>query len=167
MSVIAEQKNNSPERQDGDEFSRRQFFVKLGVGSLVVTGAGTALFAYQYLSPSVLYEPPPVVDAGKPEQYPPDSMTLDTAKGIYLVRVAEGFYALSAVCPHLGCLTVWKPELGIIACPCHGSKFHRDGSKIEGPAPKPLPWLRMWINDEGNLMVDRSTVLSKRQYIRV
>ncbi len=151
-----------------DDLSRRQFFVKLGVGSLVVAGAGTALFAYEYLSPNVLYEPSPVVDAGKPDQYPPDSVTLDPATGIYLVRGAEGFYALSAVCTHLGCLTAWKPELGIIACPCHGSKFHRDGTKIEGPAPKPLPWLRVWISDEGNLMVDRSTVIPpKQQYIKV
>ena len=43
----------------------------------------------------------------------------------------QGIYTLSAVCTHLGCLTAWKPELGIIACPCHGSKFHIDGVKIE------------------------------------
>ena len=159
---------NSPTSEEAGDFSRRQFFVKLGVGSLVVAGAGTALFAYEYLSPNVLYEPSPVVDAGKPDQYPPDSVTLDPATGIYVVRGAEGFYALSAVCTHLGCLTAWKPELGIIACPCHGSKFRRDGTKIEGPAPRPLPWLRVWISDEGNLMVDRSTVIpEKQQYIKV
>ena len=84
-----------------------------------------------------------------------------------MVRAAEGFYALSAVCTHLGCLTAWKPELGIIACPCHGSKFSRDGVKVAGPAPKPLPWLRMWLNDDGDLMVDRSTTLANRQFGRV
>ena len=152
---------------DTPEMSRRQFFIKLGVGSLVVAGAGTALFAYQYLSPNVLYEPSPVVDAGKPDQYPAESVTLDPATGIYVVRAAEGFYALSAVCTHLGCLTAFKPEQGIIACPCHGSKFRRDGTKIEGPAPKPLPWLRVWLSDEGDLMVDRSTVVPERQYVRV
>ncbi len=152
---------------DTPEMSRRQFFVKLGVGSLVVAGAGTALFAYQYLSPNVLYEPSPVVNAGRPDHYPPDSVTLDPATGIYVVRAAQGFFALSAVCTHLGCLTAYKPELGIIACPCHGSKFNRDGTKIEGPAPKPLPWLRVWISDEGDLMVDRSTTMTERQYVRV
>jgi cytochrome b6-f complex iron-sulfur subunit len=152
---------------DPDDLSRRQFFVRLGVGSLAVAGAGTALFAYEYLSPNVLYEPSPVVNAGKPDQYPPESVTLDPANAIYLVRATQGFYALSAVCTHLGCLTAYKPELGIIACPCHGSKFRRDGTKIEGPAPKPLPWLRVWVSDEGDLMVDRSSQVAERQYVRV
>ena len=162
-----EDKLKTSTAREEEEISRRQFFVKLGVGSLVVAGAGTALFAYQYLSPNVLYEPSPVVNAGKPDQFPPDSVTLDPATGIYVVRAAEGFYALSAVCTHLGCLTAYKPELGIIACPCHGSKFHKNGVKIEGPAPKPLPWLRVWLSDEGELMVDRSAPISAGQYVRV
>jgi cytochrome b6-f complex iron-sulfur subunit len=147
--------------------NRREFFIKVGLGSMAVAASGTALFAYEFLSPNVLYEPSPIVNAGKPEQYAPDSVTLDPATGIYLVRAPEGFYALSAVCTHLGCLTAWKPELGIIACPCHGSKFKRDGTKIEGPAPRPLPWLRTWLSDDGDLMVDRSTVVSERQVVRV
>lgn len=146
---------------------RRQFFVKLGLGSLAVAGVGTAIFAYQFLSPNVLYEPSPVVDAGKPEQYPPDSVTLDPQFGIFVVHEPEGFYALSAICTHLGCMTAWKPELGIIACPCHGSKFTREGAKIAGPAPHPLPWLRTWLSEGGNLMVDRSTMVSERQFVRV
>jgi cytochrome b6-f complex iron-sulfur subunit len=150
-----------------DAVNRREFFIKVGLGSMAVAAAGTALFAYEFLSPNVLYEPSPIVNAGKPEQYAPDSVTLDPATGVYLVRAPEGFYALSAVCTHLGCLTAWKPELGIIACPCHGSKFKRDGTKIEGPAPRPLPWLRTWLSDDGELMVDRSTVVTERQVVRV
>ena len=88
---------------------------------------------------------------GKPDHYAPDSVTLDPQTAIYVVRTAEGFFALSAICTHLGCLTAYKPDLGIIACPCHGSKFNKDGVKIEGPAPRPLPWLRMWLSDDGNL----------------
>ncbi len=151
----------------GGGMDRREFFLKLGVGSVVVAGVGTALFAYQYLSPNVLYEPSPVVNVGKPDRYPPESVTLDPANGIYVVRSAAGFYAMNAICTHLGCLTAWKPELGIIACPCHGSKFRRDGTKIEGPAPKPLPWLRVWLSEEGDLMVDRSSTVRPEQYVRV
>ena len=84
-----------------------------------------------------------------------------------VVRAAEGFYAIQAVCTHLGCLTAWNTELGIIACPCHGSKFNREGVKIAGPAPRPLPWLRMWLSDDGDLMVDRSTLLARKEYVRV
>jgi len=156
-----------PEEKSASELGRRQFFVKVGMTSIMVAAAGTGIFAYQFLSPNVLYEPSPIVNAGKPDRYPPDSVTLDPETAIYVVRGPEGYYALSAICTHLGCLTAFKSELGIIACPCHGSKFNRDGVKVAGPAPKPLPWLRMWLNDDGELMVDRSSPVSSKQLVRV
>ncbi len=149
------------------EIDRRAFFAKIGLGSLGIAAVGTAGFAYQFLSPNVLYEPSPIINVGKPENFAVDSVTLDANAGIYLVRAAEGFFALNAICTHLGCLTAWNQELGIIACPCHGSKFKRDGEKIEGPAPKPLPWLKTWVSDEGDLMVDRSTDIHPMQYLRI
>jgi cytochrome b6-f complex iron-sulfur subunit len=149
------------------DLNRRQFFVKLGLGSLGIAAAGTTVFAYQFLSPNVLYEPSPIINAGKPESFPMDSVTLDVNSGIYIIHSKEGFFSLSAVCTHLGCLTAWKPDLGIIACPCHGSKFKPEGDKIEGPAPKPLPWKRMWITEDGDLMVDRSTDIRPLQFVRV
>ena len=146
---------------------RRDFFVKMGLGSLGLAAAGTAAFAYQFLSPNVLYEPSPVVNMGKPESYPLDSVTLDVDARIFVIHSQEGFFALNAVCTHLGCLTAWKPEIQTIACPCHGSKFTREGVKKEGPAPKPLPWLRMWVSDEGELMVDRGNEIRAMQFVRV
>jgi len=150
-----------------DDLNRRQFFVKLGLGSLSIAAAGTTVFAYQFLSPNVLFEPSPVINAGKPESYPLDSVTLDVNSGIYIIHGQEGFFSLSAVCTHLGCVTAWKPELGMVVCPCHGSKFRQNGEKIEGPAPKPLPWKHMWISDDGDLMVDRSTDVRPMQFVRV
>jgi cytochrome b6-f complex iron-sulfur subunit len=163
---MPEEKKELMNEPDGD-LSRRQFFAKLGLGSLSIAAAGTAVFAYQFLSPNVLYEPSPIINAGKPEAYPLESVTLDVNSGIYIVHAKEGFFSLSAVCTHLGCMTAWKPELGMIACPCHGSKFHQTGEKIEGPAPKPLPWKRMWVSDDGDLMVDRSTDVRPMQFVRV
>ncbi len=163
---MAEEKYE-PNPEASKELNRRDFFLKLGLGSLSIAAAGTTVFAYQFLSPNVLFEPSPIVNAGRPDSYPMDSVTLDVNSGIYLIHTKEGFFALGAVCTHLGCLTAWKPELGIIACPCHGSKFKREGEKIEGPAPKPLPWLRTWVSDEGDLMVDRSATISPMQFVRV
>jgi hypothetical protein len=37
---------------------------------------------------------------------------------------------------------------------------------VDGPAPKPLPWLKVWLSDEGDLLVDRSTVIPPNQYVR-
>jgi cytochrome b6-f complex iron-sulfur subunit len=159
--------NQKPAEQNADEVGRRQFFVKMGMTSILVAAAGTGVFAYQFLSPNVLYEPSPIVNAGKPDRYPLGSVTLDPETAIYVVHDQDGYFALSATCTHLGCLTAYKPELGIIACPCHGSKFNREGVKIAGPAPKPLPRLRMWLNDDGELMVDRSSPISSKQMVRV
>ena len=47
------------------DVNRRQFFMRLGLGSLSIAAVGTAAFAYQYLEPNVLFEPSPVVNAGK------------------------------------------------------------------------------------------------------
>ncbi len=146
--------------------SRRDVFVKLGVGSIGAAFAGAAAFGYEFLSPNVLYEPSPIVDLGKPDQYPPGSVTQEAEAELYIVHGPEGIYAMSAVCTHLGCLTAWNPDLGIVACPCHGSKFTRDGTKIEGPAPRPLIWLRAYIDDEGNLLVDRSASLERKEFVR-
>lgn len=145
----------------------RRNFIKAGVGSLVLAGSGAAIFGYEFLSPNVLYEPSPVVNAGKVDRYPKGSVTVDQQASIYIVHGVEGIYAMSSVCTHLGCLTVWNPDRQIIACPCHGSKFEPDGSKIEGPAPKPLPWLKTTISDEGDLLVDRSATLAHKEYVRV
>ena len=158
---------NQVPQSESTDLDRRAFFVKLGLGSLSVAAAGTAVFSYQFLSPNVLFEPSPIINAGKPEGYPLDSVTLDVNSGIYLIHSNEGFFSIGAVCTHLGCLTAWKPELGIIACPCHGSKFRRNGEKIEGPAPRPLPWYRVWLSEEGDLMVDRSTTIRAMQFLRV
>ena len=101
-------------------------------------------------------------------------MTLDVDARIFVIHGKEGFFALNAVCTHLGCLTAWKPDLGIIACPCHGSKFavfqpadKKPGDKIEGPAPKPLPWLKMSLSDEGELIVDRAEEIRPQTFVRV
>ena len=59
------------------ELSRRAFFTSLGLGSLGVAAAGTLTFYYQYLSPNVLFEASPIVDEGKADNYPLDSVTLD------------------------------------------------------------------------------------------
>jgi nitrite reductase/ring-hydroxylating ferredoxin subunit len=145
----------------------RRSFIKLGVASLAGAGLGTAVFGFEFLSPNVLYEASPVVNVGKPEWYAPGSVTLHPDTGVYVMHGVQGFYALGAVCTHLGCLTVWNPERKIIVCPCHGSKFSVDGKKIEGPAPHPLPWLKVWLSEDGDLMVDRSTTLAAQQFVRV
>ena len=48
------------------------------------------------------------------------------------------FRAFTAICTHQGCI-VSSVSNGTINCPCHGSKYSiKDGSVVQGPAPRPL-----------------------------
>ncbi len=82
-------------------------------------------------------------------------------------NVLFGFHAVSAVCTHLGCITQWKPEAEQIACPCHGSKFRADGTKIEGPAPLSLPHFSITLTADGELRVDKLETAKPTQALRV
>ena len=50
---------------------------------------------------------------------------------------AGRFEGLSAVCTHTGCI-VDQVAAGLIECPCHGSRYHLDGTVAQGPAPRAL-----------------------------
>jgi len=58
---------------------------------------------------------------------------------IVLTQPTAGNYkAFTAICTHMGC-TVSAVENGLIACPCHGSRYHiADGTVANGPATQPL-----------------------------
>ncbi|MFC6719511.1 FAD-dependent oxidoreductase [Natrialbaceae archaeon GCM10025810] len=52
-----------------------------------------------------------------------------------LYRDEEGtVHAVSATCPHMGCLVRWNDAERTWDCPCHGSRFTHDGDVLSGPA---------------------------------
>ena len=53
------------------------------------------IVTYQYLSPNVLFEPPTTFRAGSPDLYPLNSVTFLQEQQVYIVRTAQGFYAVS------------------------------------------------------------------------
>jgi cytochrome b6-f complex iron-sulfur subunit len=157
--------------QTGNEITRRDFLNEITLGALGIAGLGSAAVTYQYFSPNVLFEPSTTFRAGNPDLYPESSVTFLQDQQVYIVRMPAGFYAVSAVCTHLGCVTQWKPEAddgkGQIQCPCHGSKFKREGTKIEGPAPQPLPHFSISLTPDGQLLVDKLLIVKSDQALKV
>ncbi|HZV11599.1 MAG TPA: Rieske 2Fe-2S domain-containing protein [Candidatus Kapabacteria bacterium] len=153
-------KQEKHEEHDPQKFSRRYFLEIIGAGSIGVAAVGSLALTTAYLSPNVVKEPPTKFKVGSPENYPPGSVTFVQDKKLFIVHTKEGaFYTLSATCTHLGCIVNWKAEEGIVACPCHGSKFDRQGNVVHGPAPKPLPHFSITLDDQGLLVVDKSVVV--------
>jgi Rieske Fe-S protein len=57
---------------------------------------------------------------------------------IVVTQPAAGqFRGFSTECTHAGCQVNAVVD-GLIDCPCHGSRFHLDGSVANGPAARPL-----------------------------
>jgi len=148
--------------------TRRYFLEIIGTGALGITAIGGVVLTAQFLSPNVLLEPPTKYKAGSVDNFPLESVTLNKEQKVYIVRAKEGyFFAVSAVCTHLGCITNWKSEHGIIACPCHGSKFSKEGKVIEGPAPRPLPRFSMTLDEQGQIIVDKSQIVSDEVILKI
>ncbi len=70
----------------------------------------------------------------------------------WLVNTEQGPRALYMVCTHLGCLYKWVEANRRFECPCHGSKFTREGEYIEGPAPRSLDQFVVEIQEGGTVV---------------
>jgi Rieske Fe-S protein len=135
---------------------RRRFLTLVAQGSL----GAAAVVAIGQVIRFLAFEPPSststVIPVGQPGNYPRNSLFYVAEARVYVGRDAQGFYAMDAVCTHLGCLIEPKEEGGFV-CPCHDSHFDALGQVETGPATQPLPYLHLWLDEEeGQLFVDRS-----------
>lgn len=141
------------------KLSRREFLRWLGWGSLAVPAVTSGIVSLRFLFPNIDYGLPSIVKIGRPENFPPGSQKLLTNYKLVINSTGKGMFAMSAICTHLGC-TVGGVEWGY-QCPCHGSKFDRDGLVIRGPAVKPLPWFKIAEGPDGMLVVDLKQTVSR------
>jgi Rieske Fe-S protein len=59
---------------------------------------------------------------------------------LILARDVRGVYCLSARCTHTGCIVPANDAMGFTSCPCHFSRFDRDGRVQPGSrAVRDLP----------------------------
>jgi cytochrome b6-f complex iron-sulfur subunit len=114
--------------------------------------------ALRFMFPRVLFEPPTKFKAGYPQDYVVGEVSekFKDEKRVWIVRDKDGFYALIAICTHLGCTPRWLPSDSKFKCPCHGSGFYQSGINFEGPAPRPLERAYISLADDGQIEIDRS-----------
>jgi len=134
--------------------TRRGFCQAAGLSACAVASLGAAVVTTEFLRPRVLFEPATTFTVGLPDSIELGAVLDFVEHRAFVMRLADGFRALSSVCTHLGCITRFQPDAKQIACPCHGSRFALDGEVLAGPAPRPLHWLEMFLSDKGLVMVD-------------
>lgn len=77
----------------------------------------------------------------------------------------NGFVAFNSVCTHLQC-PIELPEDDASICPCHGAIFSVvDGTVLGGPAPRPLPAIRLEI-DQSSGDIYATEIIGKIGYGR-
>lgn len=156
-----------PPKPPQDQVSRRDFFNEAAFLALGTAGVGALIVTYRYLSPNVLFEPPSSFKAGHPDQFPVNSVTYFADQEVYVVRTAQGFFAMSAICTHLGCITAWNPADNLVECPCHGSRFRRNGVVVHGPATRTLPHFAIRLEPDGELLVNKLEIVKTNQFLSV
>lgn len=147
--------------------SRRSFTRNAALGAtLIITAEITAGTIY-LLWPnktgafggdiSIAENSVPEVD-GDPFRYPEGKF--------YIVHTEDGVQALYWKCVHLGCTVPWISGQGEFICPCHGSVYSYNGSRISGPAPRALDAMPVTVNDDGSLTVDTnpSSLIIRTEY---
>jgi Rieske Fe-S protein len=146
------------------DFVRRRLFA-VGCVGLGAATAGFLAATFRFLVPNVLYEPSRRFDIGAPGDFPPGSVTFLPDRRLYVFNGADGFYAISSVCTHLGC-NVKRGGPGF-ACPCHGSQYDENGQVIRGPAPKSLAWYALSLSPHTQLVVDLDQQVNAEFRLRV
>ena len=139
---------------------RRDFLGKAAWGSFALT-MGTALIGIVRLpKPGVLPESASRFKVGFPDDFAPDTRRTIPRRNVWVFRDDLGFYAISAICSHLGCVVSETAKGDGFTCPCHGSKFDATGKNGSGPAPRPLPWHPLTLSGSGALVVDLGAEVS-------
>lgn len=139
-------------RLDAPELPRRDVLGLTALWSAVATSAFALLGMLRLIKPGVLASPSKKFRVALPESLAPGEPFVVPGRSVVLVRDGDGVCAISRVCTHLGCIVQPGPQG--FECPCHGSRFARDGAVTRGPAPKPLRWLAVASQGGGVYVVD-------------
>ena len=160
--------------------SRREFFRRSLVASVLLYGAQFGAASIAFLWPSLKGGFGSVINAGKVDDI---KGAIADAQGqpfysgtgrFYIVAYngkpsgdvdyeaegleSQGVMPLYQRCVHLGCRVPFCQQSQWFECPCHGSKYNSAGEYKLGPAPRGMDRFEVKV-ENGNVMVDTSTVV--------
>jgi cytochrome b6-f complex iron-sulfur subunit len=139
-------------KPEGTE-ERREFLTKAAFWTTAGTLAFAAAGIVRMPKPGVLPGKSSAIKIGTPGDYPVSNEPVRVpGLNLFIVHDSEGFWAVSAVCTHLGCIVAQSGDG--FACPCHGSRFAHNGRVTRGPAPSALPWYEMSLAPDGQMLVN-------------
>ncbi|MEO8612012.1 MAG: Rieske (2Fe-2S) protein [Chloroflexota bacterium] len=106
-------------------------------------------------------QPAPIIttpEAGYPRNYARHTCVLVENARAWLCRDELGFYAVDALCPHLGGM-IRSVGDGFV-CLCHTSRFTTSGNTLSGPAKRPLRYFQVDLDSAGKLFIRREQIVS-------
>ena len=153
--------------KENEDISRRRFFLLAGWGGFLAVIGGSILAGIRFMVPTVLFESPRSFKLDKLDAFTEGATTYVEEHKIFILREKESLRCLSAICTHLGCTVSWDEMSGRFLCPCHGSIFGQDGNVLDGPAPRPLEWVKVALTGDGKILVDKGQIVDSQYYYEV
>ena len=144
-------------RLEPEPVPRRDFLGLAALWSALATLAFGLLGALRLPRAAVVPSPSRKFRVTLPQGLAANEPFIPPGRSVAVFRDADGVYAVSTVCTHLGCIV--KAEGGGFDCPCHGSRFALDGAVVKGPAPKALPWLAVTAVSADTFSIDLSATV--------
>ncbi len=157
--------------------SRREFFRRSLVVSLLVFGAEFGGATLAFLWPALKGGFGSVINAGKLDDIlayiNENDLPFYSGTGrFYIVKYngrpdgdidyategveTDGVMPLYQRCVHLGCRVPFCQQSQWFECPCHGSKYNTAGEYKLGPAPRGLDRFMVSVSETGDVLVDTS-----------
>jgi catechol 2,3-dioxygenase-like lactoylglutathione lyase family enzyme len=116
--------------------------------------------AHEILKPGV-----GMIDCGKVDDFALGSVTLFNKGKFFLVRLQEGFLALSRWCTHMNGQLIWEQEHWRFYCPFHAATYNRKGEFTGHIANvPPLRLNPVEITADGRVLVDTDKVILRKDF---
>ena len=165
MTISAKPAQPARSRLDPEAMPRRDF---LGIAAWW-SAAAALLFgligAMRLPKAAVLPSPSKKFRVSLPASLAAGHAYVPAGRSVAIYKEESGVYAISTICTHLGCIV--KATAAGFDCPCHGSKFAKDGAVLKGPAPSALPWLEVKPAGGDNFLIDEGKTVPSGTTVKV